>query len=279
MDQSEQPAWELPDSEKSFADIMREAAGGRRAGLNVPLPPMHSPPESDNRHIADLLQVVEPAKRGALVFPVIQAFGSLGIVVLATGFITLLTSWNWLVPAALALLTMLIANWRIERALWYLASTSKQRIEGSAILEKLLLDPRELESIYDWTPWPWSLVFLGPRPRNLKGWVRIVAVNIDWYTGEPHRLFRFWWVMTVAYLFTSIAFLCLSVYGLHASRSLIAASPELVATCSLTFALVPYFYLLATAYNGRKAIIGLKALSAYLRERFADGDNVSEEQA
>lgn len=81
--------------------------------------------------------------------------------------------------------------------LWYqihvegYALSLQKRLSLSGILEKIAVGPQELAKIYDYTPWPWSLLILGPRPRHLRGWIRLVARNLDWYLAEPRLLIRF----------------------------------------------------------------------------------------
>jgi hypothetical protein len=69
--------------------------------------------------------------------------------------------------------------------------TYKKRLPFSGIVEKIAIGPQELAKIYDHTLWPWSLLILGPHPRNLHGWILLVARNLDWYMAEPKLLVRF----------------------------------------------------------------------------------------
>jgi len=81
-----------------------------------------------------------------------------------------------------------------------------EQLRGSALIERMALGWESLPDIHRWTVYPWRLT-LGPRPATLKGMVRLVARNLDWYLREPRSLFRWHWLYgpaCVAVLFAAI---------------------------------------------------------------------------
>lgn len=133
----------------------------------------------------------------------------------------------------------------------------KANIGSSTVTTKLLLGDQEMAQIYEWTPWPWSLVFLGHPPRNLDRWVILLATNLDWYMAEPRRLFRWQWVGTVTYVALNLAILP-AVFVVHVFPGMV-----------VYFGILP-FCLLSMFSNSCRRAVGLETMRDYLRERFAD---------
>jgi len=137
------------------------------------------------------------------------------------------------------------------------------RIDRSAVLEKLILGSSDLDEIYAWTPWPWSIVFLGFRPKRLNGWVKLVALNIEWYLREPRRYFRLRWaVLAIAsvYLVTYI------VFPLAYSPALPYANLATACVSGWVLSLLAMFVTLEQS-NQRAAIVAMHQL---LRLRFIE---------
>lgn len=83
------------------------------------------------------------------------------------------------------------------------------RIDRSAVMEKLIIGADDLGEIYAWTPWPWSIMFLGFRPKGLAGWLKLVSRNIEWYLREPRRYFKVRWAAIAVVTCYSIAFIAI----------------------------------------------------------------------
>jgi len=73
------------------------------------------------------------------------------------------------------------------------ANFRKQLVKSQVAV--LLADgPDQVSRIYDYVPYPWGEVFLGPRPQTIEQATRLVALNLDWYVRAPARLFRLEWL-------------------------------------------------------------------------------------
>lgn len=149
------------------------------------------------KHQYDVLLELELA--GMLTYGkhgLIAVFAALMLVMLVCG------GWFLKLPYwLLALWCLLIFTWSVWMLAWIRIGLPRyeqemdRRIAKAGIAEHLAAGTDWIEEIYAYTAWPLSLFFLGARPRKFKGWVRLLAMNIDWYMGEKRRLFRPEWIM------------------------------------------------------------------------------------
>lgn len=147
-----------------------------------------------NKQITDVLDILDkeagdaqPHKRVSRLMLALEA-----VVVAALCYVMM----RYLAQGSLVLSITYSAAMTVS-VLWFqmhienFAFNLQMRLPLSGILEKIAIGPQELAKIYDYTPWPWSLLILGPRPRHLRGWIKLVARNLDWYLAEPRLLVRF----------------------------------------------------------------------------------------
>jgi Ca2+/Na+ antiporter len=158
------------------------------------------------------------------------------------------------------LIAFVITAYFVMKDVCTYARNIKVRIGSSPLITKMLLGDEELAQIYDHTPWPWSLIFLGHRPRNLDRWVILLATNLDWYMAEPQQLFRWQWAGVVTYFAIGLAVLPIAIF--------VHGFPEMV----VYFGIVP-FCLLSMFSNGCRRAVGLEMMRDYLRERFSDSSS------
>lgn len=274
MDQPTPPKWELPDSEKSFADLMREASGGRKAGIHTGLPSwLQRKGQIENPLLKDLIEFAgEPDGCGAWLFTCSMYVYFL----IATAFLGMLlilstqqvSSLVWLGPWLLALAAI---SWALEYDYRRYGSSIGDQLRKSGVVEKILLGQRELAQIYDWTPRLWSLLYLGPRPRNFKGWLRLLVRNLDWYVSEPRPLFRVTWVFMTLYTAAMIGFLAL------AGTSMVTG--HFTGNPGSYLAFVSFALLSPVFHAQRKTSVGLGAFREFIRERFAEDLAEAEQSA
>jgi hypothetical protein len=274
MDKSEPQGWELPDSEKTFADIMREAAGGRVAGLRTaPSPPRYYDGRTGNLMLDEVIAFANSSSGCApwmfsTSIYVYLTIATILLGVLLHGSKPSPLSLLWLIPWVLISAGFC---WLLELDYRRHVASIDTILRNSAVVEKLLLGERELAQIYDWTPWPWSLLYLGPRPRHPNRWLGLLAANLDWYIGEPRPLFRVSWALTTAYLVTVVVFDTSVFFGLALHTSFVLAG--------VWYGFLTYVLLGPTFHPMRKRAISLAVFRRYLRERFVDGDEPPGEQA
>jgi hypothetical protein len=174
----------------------------------------------------------------------------------------------WLSLSYGALMGLMLAwSWRQIRQF---AIRLRARLPHSGLIELIALGPQELSNIYSYSPWPWSLIILGPRPRDLKGWIRLVARNLDWYLEEPKLLIR-------AELLTAEAIWVLFfIYMMSRAISVLIWDSPLQAIAAGLAVGFPASVLWGLSYQKRR--LGAMLLRDYLRERLTDGDGVPEQE-
>jgi len=133
------------------------------------------------------------------------------------------------------------------------------RLPQSSIIEKLAIGPPDLEQIYNHTPWPWSMIYLGSRPRRFRDWIKLLSRNLDWYLNEPRTLFRIAWIgYPLSWLF----------YVLFMWRGLDSLASPLHSIAFVIVVLVPAAAL--GAISKQKQELSALLLRDYLRERLTD---------
>ena len=99
----------------------------------------------------------------------------------------------WMLLSTGIWLEIYCAGLVVSRALLIRYRPSTQaKLRRSNLAQRLMDGESDLGRIYDYTPMPWRLL-LGTRPRNLEGWSRQVAFNLNWYLGEPRNWFHPLW--------------------------------------------------------------------------------------
>jgi hypothetical protein len=147
---------------------------------------------------------------------------------------------------------------RYENYAFYL----HERLHHSGILERIAIGPQELAKIYDYTPWPWSLLILGPRPRHLRGWIKLVARNLDWYLAEPRLLVRF---ESVGYV---------ACWGLYIVFAMLWIAAPMGAHSAFEFLKIPLLTAIPAAnmwaFSKQKRIRSAALLRDYLKDMLRD---------
>jgi hypothetical protein len=212
---------------------------------------------------AELLKAVEREfnKVSRPYTPVLGAFiGTMAVVLILSAYE--ISPW-W---SLLLLVPSFAVARRMQRATDKAVLLLPARIEQSALLDKLLLGPREVADIYQWTPWPWSSMFLGFKPNNLPGWIRVVARNVEWYLDEPRRYFRLLWVAQLLALV--VPFLTNApIFFLHGASF---DAFEQYATLMGSFLLgVSVFYMIVAA-EGARQLAAMRALRNLIKLRFEE---------
>ncbi|MBN2083523.1 hypothetical protein JW859_15115 [bacterium] len=276
---------ELQPSEKWFADAMREQAEStslrdslslrRQASLGMldsGVPAKHkrrtySPPVTKLVYALDGINTVFLG-----LYPMfIGAFMLLGLIFIGIG-----TSFWEGFPARMYLIVPLclvaaVAFVYMLRCADSYRERIRGKIEGSGIVEKILLGPEQLEVIYRYVPWPWA-IFIGLRPRDIQGWTKLVARNLEWYLEEPKPLFRVEWVAVVVYLVISITYAVAMNFALHAVRSGSTTALPSGIIPTLIIGSLPIFFGLYQSHYSQRMLTGVDELKAFIRERFADAD-------
>ncbi|MBN2082582.1 hypothetical protein JW859_10315, partial [bacterium] len=256
-------SYELPDSKKSYADIMREAGGGRRTGLRTkPVPPVIKQSESE-KLIEELLATLGRLCRlRPVVYSVLANLG------LAAAFVVLALAMNWSTgrifwlwlglfsPAFLAL--SLLA----ERDYQQFRPKLDAAINGSSLADRLIMGAHELPDIHQYIRLPFPFMVVGFKPRNLTELARLVATNLDWYLAEPKPVIRLSWILNYLSLMAMLAYTTLAFYQISSHQSPGAIVMFLV--------VCPYFFVAIMMYTARKTSYGAAKLLAQLRERFVD---------
>lgn len=230
------------------------------------------PPRAANKHVLEVVHVLAieasimqmPKRSSRLIL-------ALGAVILAALYFGI----PRLLAGASVLFSLLYGASMALSSIWWLVHSERrseelaEHLRSSRIAEAIASGPLELAKIYDYAPWPWSLVILGYRPKNLRGWVRLVARNLDWYLAEPRLLIRLEWV---AYI------LCWLVYVTFALQSIVAPFAAHNVWNMMMIALVillPSGFLWGVVEHRR--MLGAMLLRDHLRERFAEDLKAAEE--
>jgi hypothetical protein len=135
----------------------------------------------------------------------------------------------------------------------------KERMPLSGILERLAIGPPGLEIIYNYTPWPWSLIYLGARARRFRDWIKLLSRNLVWNINEPRTLFRIAWI---GYPLGWLIYITFWWLNLDSPMS------PLCGTAIVFVVLIPALALRATSRQQQE--LSALLLRDYLRERLVD---------
>ena len=146
----------------------------------------------------------------------------------------------------------------------------REKIAKARVEQLLAAGPEEACRIYEFVREPWRTVFLGPKPKDIEGVTRLIALNLDWYLEPPRQLFRHEWSLGLGALAGLIIALASSVslLALHAYPATVPVWVGGFVTPYVAVLVLGLAALFAQDYERHERHIG--ELRNYLREVFRD---------